>query len=105
MALMSGINLKTGLVEEHNQAQLERTTLPLLSTAADSSPSEKIMLEWKRESKINDEQISKESNTEAEGGEPDWTQTMPQRDMEAPRTLPAEITARQRLSRSARRLN
>ena len=77
MALMSGMDAKTGAVEEHNQAHHERTraaTLPMLSTAAGSSPSKKTVSEWKRRSKINDEETSSESNSEAEDGEPDWTQ-------------------------------
>lgn len=77
VAVMTGMDAKTGAVEEHNQVQHERTraaTLPLLSTTAGSFPSKKTVSEWKRESQINDEETSSESNSEAEDGEPDWTQ-------------------------------
>lgn len=77
MALTSGMDAKMGAAEEHNQAlpkRMRAVTLPLLSSGANLSPSKSTVRKWVREAKIDDEESSSDSNSEAEDGEPDWTQ-------------------------------
>lgn len=76
MALTSRMDAEMGAVEEHNQElpkRMRAVTLPL-SAGTNLSPSKSTVRKWVRDAKIDDEESSSDSNSEAEDGEPDWTQ-------------------------------